>query len=101
MGEEPLSNQLEDKLNAWQIDELIEGKQVKAERYASDPERFMLFCLELEIRADHGNQLVMYNEGDWSCTCAFFDEWRTCSHVRATSLLLKDSLLSNHDIHAI
>jgi hypothetical protein len=80
-----------DIINAQQIDDLIREAQAKAEEYASQPERFTLLSLELEVRADYGNQLVIYNDGDWSCTCAFFEEWRTCRHVRATSLLLKDS----------
>ena len=90
-----MSSQLEEKpLNAQQIEELLGRKRAKAEKYAREPSRFMLFSLELEMKSAHGNRLVIYNEGQWSCTCEFFEEWGRCSHTMATALLLKDSLLA-------
>ena len=79
--------------NAQAIDGLIQAEQAKAEAYAAQPERFTLFSLELDIRTEDGNHLVLYNDGQWSCSCDFFKEWQTCSHTRATAFLLKDSLL--------
>ena len=59
-----------------------------AQRYANTPELFTLHCLEVEIAAEGGKQLILYSEGAWSCSCPFFEENGDCSHVRATSLLL-------------
>jgi hypothetical protein len=102
-GGKPLSSQLKEKspgsqledtaLNAQQIDELLERKQAKAEKYASEPERFTLFSLELEMKSTHGNRLILYGNGQLSCNCEFFEEWGRCSHSMATLLLLKDTLL--------
>lgn len=82
----------DDQLNAQQIEKLLERKQAEAAKYAAEPDRFTLFSLEVEVRGDHRNHLVQYNEGDWSCTCSFFQDWGTCSHTRAVALRLKDSL---------
>jgi len=80
-----------DLLNSKQIDEAIQSKQTDAEAYAARPEIFTLFSLEVELKSTHGNRLIRYDDGTWSCTCNFFQEWGTCSHTMATALLLKDS----------
>ena len=68
----------------------LQFKQARAERYASEPDRFSLLFMEMEVKADHGNKLVMYSDdGDWSCTCDFFQQERTCSHVMAVGLVLE------------
>lgn len=81
-----------DQLNAQQIDELLQAKQIKAEEYASQPEIFLLHSFELEMQSTHGKCSVLYDNGEWSCTCDFFGEWETCEHVRAAAILLKDAL---------
>jgi hypothetical protein len=50
----------EDSLNAAQIEKLLEKKYAKAKMYASDPSRFILSSLELELRSTHGNRLIIY-----------------------------------------
>jgi hypothetical protein len=89
-----LSHQLQDKpSNAKPIDEVLEREQAKAAEYASQPDRFTLIAFDLEIRVEQDNHLVLYDHGEWSCTCTFFEEWETCSHITATALLFKDSLV--------
>jgi hypothetical protein len=66
--------------------------QIKFHLSAANPSRFLLCSLELELRSTHGNRLVIYQEGQWSCNCAFFEEWGRCAHTIATMLLLKDTL---------
>ena len=82
-----------DTLNTQQIEQIMSAEQAKAKTSAAQPERFALCCLEVEVRTDQGNQLVMWNDGDWTCTCVFFEEWRTCCHTMAVALRLLDSLL--------
>jgi len=93
----PLGDQCDDTLDAQKIDELIESTRVKAEQYAAEPDRFQLSSLELELRSAHGNRLIIYEAGQWSCTCSFFEEWGRCSHTMATLLLLKDSLFTEQE----
>ena len=77
-----------DTLNTQQIEQLLQAQRAQAATYAAQPERFALFALEGEIRTEHGKHLIMYNNGDWSCTCTFFQEWQTCCHIMALSSLL-------------
>jgi len=69
-------------------DEALQSEQAKAEKYAAEPERLTFFSLELEIKAEHGNHLITYDE-EWACTCDFFQKHKTCSHVMATGRVLK------------
>jgi hypothetical protein len=70
-------------------DDELEQKQKEAAKYASEPGRFTLLFAEMEMKADHGNALIMYSDGDWSCSCDFFNTQRTCEHVMAGGRLLK------------
>ena len=79
-------------LTEKQIDELIQAEQAEAAKYAVQPHLFTFLYLELDLLVDKEKYLVFYHDGDWNCTCAFFEEWRTCRHIMGTALLLKDSL---------
>ncbi len=70
-------------------DEALQVKQEKAAEYASAPGRFTLLFVEMEVKADQGNALVMYSDDEWSCSCDFFNAHRTCEHVMAVGRVLK------------
>jgi hypothetical protein len=80
-----LGSQLED------IEEVLERQQAEAEILASQPERFVLLAFDLEIRMEQDNHLILYDHGEWSCSCEFFRKNRTCCHIMAASLLLNGS----------
>jgi SWIM zinc finger len=90
-GEKLLSSQLKEKPLS---DEVLEGQQAEAKRYAGDPSRFVLLAFDLEVRTENENHLVLYDHNECSCSCDFFRENRTCSHSIAALLLLKDALLA-------
>ena len=69
-------------------EEALQGKQKKAAEYASAPGRFTLLFVEMEVKADQGNALVMYSDDEWSCTCDFFKKQGTCDHVMAVGRVL-------------
>jgi SWIM zinc finger len=70
-------------------DDALQKKQTKAQGYVSEPEWFTIFFVEMEVRAEDGNQLVLYGNEDWSCSCDFFREQKTCDHVMAVGRVLK------------
>ena len=70
-------------------DEALQAKQAKAEKYASEPERVTPLSLEFEMESTHGNRLITYDDGKWSCSCDFFLKHETCSHVMAVGRILK------------
>lgn len=64
------------------------GKIQKAHLYAQEPDRVEVLTLSASFRGDHDTYTVSYEGGHWACTCEFFSEWQTCSHVMATQRLM-------------
>jgi len=75
-------------------DEALKPEQVKAEEYASKPERFTFHFVEVEVRGESGSHLVLYGDKNGSCECDFFKEHETCSHVMAVGRVLKPLALA-------
>lgn len=65
-------------------------KRRKAERYSTESNRFCIDSLSVTMRSEHGNRAVAFDKGKWSCTCDFFAEHRTCSHVMALEIVLSE-----------
>lgn len=70
--------------------EAIAGKRRKAERYATEPDRFCIDSLSATMHSEHGDRAIVFEKGKWSCTCDFFAEQQTCSHVMALEIILGD-----------
>jgi hypothetical protein len=69
-------------------DEKLQKKRERAKKYASEPERFTIRAIALEMRSEHGVRLITYDDEGWHCTCNFFQEHGTCSHTMAAERLL-------------
>lgn len=82
-----------DGVSSHQLDEILQRMRAEADGYVSQPKLFLFQFLELELDANDGKQMILCDGTDWSCTCAFFLEWRTCSHIMATATLLTELLL--------
>jgi hypothetical protein len=70
-------------------DELLQPKQKKAKEYASEPERFIAVALSFMMKSKHGVRFIAYLDGVWHCTCDFFEQHGTCSHVMALGKILE------------
>jgi hypothetical protein len=68
-------------------DETLQHKQAKAERYAAQPERFTVISIVLAMQSEHGTRTISLQAGVWCCTCEFFQERTTCSHIMAAQKL--------------
>ena len=66
----------------------MEQKQAKAEQYAGEPERFTINALVVDMQSEHGIRSIAYLNGIWYCTCDFFKENGTCSHIMALGKIL-------------
>lgn len=64
------------------------SKRRKAERYASEPQRVVVLALTALLKSEHGERRVSLLDGTWSCTCDFFPNHHTCSHVMAVQSIL-------------
>ena len=64
------------------------GKIQKAHLYAEEPNRVAVQGFTATFRGDHDEHRVTFGDGRWSCTCTFFPQWGTCSHIMATQRIL-------------
>lgn len=64
--------------------EALLGKIAKAERYASEPQRFAATPKGLDVSTDHGIRHLTHEGARWNCDCEFFRLHDVCSHALAT-----------------
>ena len=61
-------------------------------RYAGERDRIAVREISVDFRGGHGTYATGYNGSDWRCTCNFFKDWETCSHVMALQKILGEML---------
>lgn len=71
------------------------GKIEKANRYAQEPDRIKFIELSVHFRGDSSNYTTNYKEGEWHCTCDFFQHSGTCSHTMAMGKVLGEMIPEN------
>ena len=81
------------------------GKIEKARRYAQEPGRITFSGLTAVFRGENDDHKLSYSNGKWQCTCRFFSQWETCSHVMALQQILgkmlpKEALVSPMETQA-
>jgi hypothetical protein len=64
------------------------GKIEKAKRYAQETDRITFSEFTLKFRGEHDTYTTSLKEGKWHCTCAFFSNWKICSHAMAMERIL-------------
>ncbi len=67
-------------------------KMEKARRYAEQKERVSISSIKTTFHGNHSDHHVTFNEGKWSCSCAFFSGYGTCSHTMALERILDPML---------
>jgi hypothetical protein len=68
------------------------GKIEKANRYARETDRITFGNLSVTFRGDNDTHRVALDSDRWSCTCHYFDSWKTCVHVMAMQKILGQML---------
>ena len=68
------------------------GKIEKAKRYTQEPERITFSGFTAVFRGENDSHKIGYSNGKWHCTCHFFSQWQTCSHVMALQQILDKML---------
>lgn len=74
------------------MDSSMIGKIEKAMFYAQEPDRVTFNNFQVAFDGDHTQHHVTYNNGDWHCSCHFFESYRICSHVMALERILAGSV---------
>lgn len=68
------------------------GKIEKAKRYAEERERICFESFSATFVGSNNNHTVSLHNGEWQCTCDFFQTRGRCSHTMALEIILKDML---------
>lgn len=68
------------------------GKIEKAKRYAQEPDRITFAGLTAVFHGENDDHKLSYSNEKWHCTCHFFSQWETCSHIMALQQILGDML---------
>jgi uncharacterized Zn finger protein len=90
-GEHPSTHVVQDcEDGEEQRQEAQQEEKEEAERYASQPERFRMLAVALEIMSDQGVCLITYDDLGWGCSCPPSQEQLTCIHIMAVQQLLKN-----------
>jgi hypothetical protein len=64
------------------------GKVQKAREYASERHRMQINALQVSFHGDNSDHDVAIVDGEWTCTCDFFQNWHVCSHTMALERIL-------------
>lgn len=80
-------------------DKELEHKILKSKRYADQIGIFRLCNIKVEMKSNHGKRFICFDENDnnWKCTCDFFQERGTCSHIMALQRKLGKDLCGKAD----
>ncbi len=73
----------------------LHGMIDKAHRYAEEPERVQLLCLEALVRGDNSDHTVKMANGRLSCDCDHYLHERLCAHVLTVERVLKTWIPAN------
>lgn len=65
------------------------GKIEKAKRYVEERERIKFRQFTVTFEGDNNVHTVEYNDGQWQCTCDFFQTRGRCSHTMALETILE------------
>ena len=68
------------------------GKIEKANRYAQETDRITFSELSVKFRGNNDSHTTGYRDGNWHCSCHFFEGWGLCSHTMALEKILGDML---------
>ncbi len=66
------------------------GKIEKAKRYAQERDRIEFKMFNVVFKGENNQHTVTYDQGDWHCTCDFFQTRGRCSHTMALETVLED-----------
>jgi hypothetical protein len=68
------------------------GKIEKAILYSQEPERIKFEGFKVTFEGDHTQHQIVYNQGEWSCDCKFYQSRGVCSHIMTLERVLIGSV---------
>jgi hypothetical protein len=71
------------------MDSGLIGKIEKAKRYAEEKDRISITKFEAKFRGENNEHFVTYDDGNWNCTCNYFQGHGVCAHTMGIELVLE------------
>lgn len=68
------------------------GKIEKAKRYAEERDRVAFGAFTVRFTGENNTHTTQFNEGEWQCTCDFFQSRGRCCHTMAMEMILGEML---------
>ena len=65
------------------------GKIEKAKRYAEERDRIQLTSFEASFDGENNKHTVTYRDGQWQCTCNYFQAKGICAHTMGMEMILE------------
>jgi hypothetical protein len=76
------------------------SKVEKARVYAGERHRMQIDGLHVAFHGENSDHEVSIRDGEWSCTCDFFESWHVCSHTMALEKVL-DGMVPHQETPAL
>lgn len=74
------------------------GKIEKAKRYAEERDRIKLNNFEANFQGENNTHTVRYDNGQWHCTCNYFQTRGICAHTMGMEMILEGMVEAHGDI---
>ena len=72
------------------------GKIEKAKRYAEERDRIQFNNFEAKFKGENNDHTVTYHDGQWNCTCNYFQARGICAHTMGLEFIL-EGMVSPHE----
>lgn len=80
------------------MDSGLIGKIEKAKRYAEERDRIQFSSFEANIKGENNDHTVSYKNGEWNCTCNYFQTHRICAHTMGLEFILEGMITPHEEI---
>ncbi len=79
------------------MDSGLYGKIEKAKRYAEERDRIKFSQFEAHIQGENNEHTVTYKDGQWHCTCNYFQIRGICAHTMGLEMIL-EGMVDPHEV---
>ncbi|MDY0125151.1 MAG: SWIM zinc finger family protein [Anaerolineaceae bacterium] len=80
------------------MDSGLIGKIEKAKRYAEERDRIQFINFEAKFKGENNDHIVTYNDGQWSCTCNYFQAHGICAHTMGLEFILEEMITPHESV---
>jgi hypothetical protein len=65
----------------------------KAHRYSEELDRLHIRTFDASFQGGHADHQITYEQGNWGCSCSFFQRRNICTHTMTLERILKNTVM--------